>query len=85
MENKEYIEISDGEHTLNLLIVDTFGVDEKDYAALLDEETDELYLFEIEIEDEEVTFKTIESEKELDEVLAIYNDLLESEDEEIEE
>lgn len=85
MENKEYIEISDGEQTLNLLIVDTFGVDEKDYAALLDEETDELYLFEIEIEDEEVTFKTIESEKELDEVLAIYNDLLESEDEEIEE
>ncbi|MFM1524637.1 MULTISPECIES: DUF1292 domain-containing protein [Helcococcus] len=85
MENKKYIEISDGEQTLNLLIVDTFGVDEKDYAALLDEETDELYLFEIEIEDEEVTFKTIESEKELDEVLAIYNDLLESEDEEIEE
>lgn len=85
MENKEYIEISDGEQTLNLLIVDTFGVDEKDYAALLDEETDELYLFEIEIEDEEITFKTIESEKELDEVLAIYNDLLESEDEEIEE
>lgn len=83
MENKEYIEISDGEQTLNLLIVDTFGVDEKDYAALLDEETDELYLFEIEIEDEEVTFKSIESEKELEEILAIYYDLLESEDEEI--
>ncbi|MFM1514998.1 DUF1292 domain-containing protein [Helcococcus ovis] len=85
MENKEYIEISDGEQTLNLLIVDTFGVDEKDYAALLDEKTDELYLFEIKIENEEVTFKTIENEKELEEILAIYHDLLESEDEEIEE
>ncbi|MFM1602900.1 DUF1292 domain-containing protein [Helcococcus ovis] len=85
MENKEYIEISDGEQTLNLLIVDTFGVDEKDYAALLDEETDELYLFEIKIENEEVTFRTIENEKELEEILAIYHDLLESEDEEIEE
>lgn len=85
MENKEYIEISDGEQTLNLLIVDTFGVDEKDYAALLDEETDELYLFEIKIENEEVTFRTIENKKELEEILAIYHDLLESEDEEIEE
>ncbi|MFM1573125.1 DUF1292 domain-containing protein [Helcococcus ovis] len=85
MENKEYIEISDGEQTLNLLIVDTFGVDKKDYAALLDEKTDELYLFEIKIENEEVTFKTIENEKELEEILAIYHDLLESEDEEIEE
>lgn len=73
----QYIEITDGDTTLNLLLLDTFGVDDKDYAALFDEEVEELYIFEIETEGDEAVFYPIEDEKELDEILAVYAELLE--------
>ncbi|WP_103981003.1 DUF1292 domain-containing protein [Helcococcus massiliensis] len=73
----QYIEITDGDTTLNLLLLDTFGVDDKDYAALLDEEVEELYIFEIETEGDEAVFYPIEDDKELDEILAVYAELLE--------
>ena len=73
----QYIEITDGYTTLNLLLLDTFGVDDKDYAALLDEEVEELYIFEIETEGDEAVFYPIEDDKELDEILAVYAELLE--------
>lgn len=73
----QYIEITDGDITLNLLLLDTFGVDDKDYAALLNEELEELYIFEIKTEGDEAVFYPIEDEKELDEILAVYAELLE--------
>ncbi|WP_297376175.1 DUF1292 domain-containing protein [uncultured Helcococcus sp.] len=73
----QYIEITDGDTTLNLLLLDTFGVDDKDYAALLNEEVEELYIFEIETEGDEAVFYPIEDDKELDEILAVYAELLE--------
>lgn len=73
----QYIEITDGETTLNLLLLDTFGVDDKNYAALLNEELEELYIFEVENEDDEAVFYPIEDGKELDEILAVYAELLE--------
>ena len=73
----QYIEITDGDTTLNLLLLDTFGVDDKDYAALLSEEVEELYIFEIETEGDEAVFYPIEDDKELDEILAVYAELLE--------
>lgn len=79
MENLEYIELYDGSKKVILRLLDTFGVDDRDYAALLDD-NEELYIFEIKLEEEDAVFLPIESEKELNEILAIYNDLLDEEE-----
>lgn len=79
--NDQYIEISDGLNTKKLLLLDTFGVEENDYAALLDEDEEALYFFEIEMNDEEAVFNPIEDESELNEILAIYAELLEEDEE----
>lgn len=76
MDELEYIELQDGNETIRLKILDSFGVEEKDYAALLDENEEQLYILEVQVEDEEVIFKTIDDEKEFEEILEIYNDLL---------
>lgn len=80
MENLEYIELSDGSEKIRLRLLDSFGVDEKDYAALLDEEKDELFILEVEFDGEDAIFKAIEDEDEFNDILAIYNDLLDEED-----
>lgn len=81
-DNMEYIELFDGEKNIELKLLDTFGVEDKDYAALLDEEKDELYILEVEFDEDDAVFKTIDDEKEFNDILAIYNDLLEEEDDE---
>lgn len=78
----EYIEISDGEETKEYLLLDTFGIEDKDYASLLDEENEELYIFEVDFEGEEAVFSPIEDEAELEEIIAIYSDILDDMDEE---
>lgn len=79
MENLEYIELYEGSEKIKLRLLDTFGVDNKDYAALLNDE-DELYIFEIKFEEEDAVFLPIESEEEFNDILAIYNDLLDEEE-----
>lgn len=82
LDNVEYIELSDGDETIKLLLLDTFGVEEKDYAALLDEDNDQLYILEIHLEDNEVVFEAIEDEEEFNEILALYEELIDEIDEE---
>jgi len=79
MDNLEYIELYDGSEKIRLRLLDTFGVDEKDYAALLDEK-EELYILEVQLEDEDAVFLPIEDEEEFNDILAAYNDLLDEED-----
>lgn len=83
MENNElkYIELSDGTDIVKFQILDTFSIDEKNYAALLDEE-DQLYILEVEEENNEMVFKSIDDEDEFDDILSLYNELLNDEDEE---
>ena len=78
----EYIELSDGTDSVRLRIIDTFGIEEKEYAALLDEEEEQLYILELEFEEDDVIFKAIEDEEELNDILDIYAELLDEEDEE---
>ncbi|MGF0039314.1 DUF1292 domain-containing protein [Peptoniphilaceae bacterium SGI.131] len=72
----EKIILNDGQRDVSFELLDTFGVDDKDYAALLNEEDGEIYLMEISFEGQEAIFKTIEDKKTFDEVLAFYNELL---------
>lgn len=78
----EYIEISDGDITKSLLLLDTFGIDEQDYAALFDEEVEQLYIFEVDIDEEDAIFTPIEDQDELKEILELYEELLDEEDQE---
>lgn len=71
------------DETKRFLLLDTFGVDDKDYAAFLNEETDEVYIFLMEMDEEEVVFMSIDDENEYEEVLSIYSELLDEYDENI--
>lgn len=56
-------------------IIDTFGVDDKDYAALSPIEEDFIIIFEMIKKDKEIDFKIIEDEKELNEIVNIYENM----------
>lgn len=58
-------------------IVDTFGVDDKDYAALEPINEDFLLIYEIIKEDDIISFKAIDNDKELDEIIRIYESMKE--------
>lgn len=77
---QEYIEIKDGDTIRKLLILDTFGIEDEEYVSVLDEEKQELYIFKIIMEEDEVVFNPIEDEKELEDILAIYTELLDEEE-----
>ncbi|MDO4778647.1 MAG: DUF1292 domain-containing protein [Tissierellia bacterium] len=72
----ENIVLYDGDREVSFQLLDTFGVDDKEYAALLNTEDEQVYIMEIEFEGDEAIFKTIDNKKVLDEVLSIYIDLL---------
>lgn len=76
----EKIRLFDGEQETEFEILNTFGVDEKDYAALYQEDEQLIYLAEIRHEDDHISFRTIEDEKELKEIKKIYEELLEDGD-----
>ena len=58
-------------------IIDTFGVDDKDYAVLEPIDEDFLLIYEIIKNDDAISFKTIENDKELDELIRIYENMKE--------
>ena len=58
-------------------IIDTFGVDDKDYAVLEPIDEDFLLIYEIIKNDNAISFKTIENDKELDELIRIYENMKE--------
>ncbi len=68
--------LNDGNKDIEFELLDTFGIDDKDYASLLNSETEEIYLLEIKIEGNETFFSTIDNQQEFDEVMSFYMELL---------
>ncbi|WP_130819967.1 DUF1292 domain-containing protein [Anaerococcus vaginimassiliensis] len=62
-------------------LIDTFGVDEANYAALKQIDDDLILMVELIESDGEVIFKAIEDQDELDEIIALYEDMKEDLDE----
>ncbi len=58
-------------------IIDTFGVDDKDYAVLEPIDEDFLLIYEIIKNDDTISFKTIDNDRELDEIIKIYENMKE--------
>lgn len=76
----EEIRLSDGQKEYRFELLDTFGVDEQEYASMLGED-DQVYIMEMHFEGDEAVFKTIENKKEFDEILEIYLELLDEDEE----
>lgn len=62
-------------------LIDTFGVDEANYAALKQIDDDLILMVELIESNGEVIFKAIEDQYELDEIIALYEDMKEDLDE----
>lgn len=62
-------------------IIDTFGIDDKNYAALEKVGDDMIMIVEVKNSDDIITFKTIEDQKELDEIIDFYEQMKRENDE----
>lgn len=62
-------------------LIDIFGVDDKDYAALEPIDEDFILIFEMMKSKDSVSFKAIDNNKELDEIVKIYEEMKEDENE----
>lgn len=62
-------------------IIDTFGIDDKNYAALEEIGDDMIMIVEVKNSDDIMTFKTIEDQKELDEIIDFYEQMKRENDE----
>lgn len=62
-------------------LIDTFGVYDKDYAALEPIDEDFILIFEMIKSKDSVRFKAIDNNKELDEIVKIYEEMKEDENE----
>lgn len=71
----EKIILNDGQKDIEFELMDTFSVEDQEYAALLSPE-EEIYIMEMEFEGDDAVFRTIENKKEFDEILALYIELL---------
>lgn len=56
-------------------IIDTFGVDDKNYCALQKDNDDMILILEVINNDKEVLFKSINDQKELDEIIELYEQM----------
>lgn len=56
-------------------IIDTFGVDDKNYCALQKDNDDMILIMEVINNDKEVLFKSIDDQKELDEIIELYEQM----------
>lgn len=56
-------------------IIDTFGVDDKNYCALQQDDDDLMLIAEVINKEDEVYFKAIEDQEELDEIIKIYEEM----------
>ncbi len=71
--------LNDGQKDVEFTLLDTFGVDDNEYAALISEEN-ELYIMKISREKDEAVLETIEDKKEFDQILSLYIELLDEEE-----
>lgn len=76
MDNKITL-INEENKEVEFNIVDTFGVDDKNYAALEPIDEDFIVIFEMIEDNDVVNFKIIEDDKELDEIISIYEQMKE--------
>ena len=53
-------------------IIDTFGIDDKNYAALREVDDDMILLVEIIVVGDVINFKSIDDQKELDEIKVLF-------------
>ena len=56
-------------------IIDTFGVDDKNYCALQQVDDDLILISEVINNNDEVLFKAIEDQEELDEIIKLYEEM----------
>lgn len=56
-------------------IIDTFGIDDKNYAALQEPDDDMILIVEVINEDDSLIFKSIEDQNELNEIIEFYEDM----------
>ncbi|MBZ2387410.1 DUF1292 domain-containing protein [Anaerococcus murdochii] len=62
-------------------ILDTFGIDDKNYAALEQVGDDMIMIAEVYNTSDVISFKTIEDQKELDEIIEFYEEMKRENDE----
>lgn len=62
-------------------IIDTFGVDDKNYAALEPIDEDFILILEMIKDKDSISFKAISNDRELDEIVKIYEDMKEDSNE----
>ena len=58
-------------------IIDTFGVDDKNYCALQQYDDELIMIMEVINDEEQVVFKSIENQEELDEIIKLYEEMRE--------
>lgn len=75
------IELYDGKDLKKFEIIDTFGVDDNNYAVLLPEDEDMLYLLEVRYSGDEVEFLTIDDDEKFNEIISLYEELKEENNE----
>jgi len=58
-------------------IIDTFGVDDRNFCALKEDDDELILIMEIINKDDEIEFKSIENQDELDEIIKLYEEMRE--------
>ena len=58
-------------------IIDTFGVDDRNFCALQEDDDELILIMEIINKDDEIEFKSIENQDELDEIIKLYEEMRE--------
>ena len=56
-------------------IIDTFGVDDKNFCALQQNDDELIMIMEVINNGDEVFFKSIENQEELDEIISLYEEM----------
>ena len=71
----------DNNREVEFNIIDTFGVDDKDYAALEPVDEDFILILEMIKDKDSISFKAISNDREFDEIAKIYENMKEDKNE----
>lgn len=73
--------LDENDNEVEFNIIDTFGIDDKNYAALEQVGDDMILIVEVIAVGDVINFKSIEDQKELDEIIEFYEDMKRENDE----
>lgn len=73
--------LDENDNEVEFNIIDTFGIDDKNYAALEEVGDDMILIVEVLNNSDLIQFKTIENQKELDEIIKLYEEMKRENDE----